>query len=51
MPAYLQYALSGDSLCDRTGDALRGVDESLLGSHALLDVSAEEALHDGVDSS
>ena len=51
MPAYLQYALSGDSLCDRTGDALGGVDESLLGGHTLFDISTEKALYDGVDSS
>ena len=51
MPTYLQYALSGDGLCDRTGDALGGVDESLLGGHALLDVSTEKALNDGVNSS
>ena len=46
---YLQYALGRDGLGDRTGDGLRGVDESFLTRHALLDVSAEKSLHDGVD--
>ena len=38
-----------DSLGDGTGNGLRGVDESFLTRHALLDVSAEESLNDGVD--
>ena len=38
-----------DSLGDRTGDGLRGVDESFLTRHALLDVSAEKSLDDSVD--
>lgn len=50
MQLYLQYALGGDGLGDGAGDGLGGVDESLLTGHALLHVSAEEALHDGVDS-
>lgn len=50
MQLYLQYALGGDGLCDGAGDGLGGVDESLLTGHALLNESAEEALHDGVDS-
>jgi hypothetical protein len=46
---YLQYALGGDGLGDGASDGLGGVDESLLTGHALLHVSAEETLHDGVD--
>jgi hypothetical protein len=49
--SHFQYALGRDGLGDRAGNRLGGVDEGLLGGHALLHVSAEETLHDGVDGS
>jgi hypothetical protein len=43
-----ENALLGYLLGDRSRDALRGLQERFLGGHALLDVPAEETLHDGV---
>jgi hypothetical protein len=49
--SHLQYALGRDGFGDRASDGLGGVDESLLRGHALLHVSAEKTLHDGMDGS